>query len=107
MEVQPLGNQQEIMDKLSAVHLAGLDPTADKFYNAFAALMEGKPFNDVGTNMRWEKAKDAVQSEMSPIELGIIDMGYDAMVDVLAPNQELAAAAKTTRAELKKMLDKK
>jgi len=104
METQPLGDQQEIMAKLKAANIAGADPTADKFFNAFAAAMAGKPFNDAGTNMRWERAKDAVVREMSPMELGIIDMGYDAMVNALAPNQELAAAAKATRAKLKRML---
>jgi len=99
-----LGSQEAIMEKLREARLAGCGGITDRFYEAFAESIAGKPFNDVGLNMRWERVKDDMKGQMSAADSEMLDGRYDEVADLLAPNAELAAAAKAYRGDVKEAL---
>ena len=85
---------EEMTKKLEENRLLGGEPIINSFLGKFVGRVANSRKAGTDLNMAWELAKYGSFQSYSPMIAALADMNYDAVIDAVTPDPEVATQAK-------------
>lgn len=98
---------EEMTRKLEESRLLGDEPTMDSFLKKFVGSVANSGKVAMGLNLAWELAKHDSFQGYPPMIAALADMNYDAVIDAVTPDPEVATQAKDYHKKVLEELRKK
>jgi len=97
-------SKDEMTEKLRKAKLLGASSKiGERLFSTFIDLVAGRNEGASGLNLAWEVAKFDTSPGVSPLMAETLEMQYEAFVETVTPDPDVANRAKEVRREIREI----